>query len=243
MTPDLPHPGTTVSHRLALLPGMDGTGELFAPLLAVIPPGVATRVVRYPADEFLSYDALLERVEDQLREERDIVLVAESFSGPLALRYAVKHGRRVRAVVLCASFVQSPLPRWLRILVRPVLFRRPPSTFMVRRLMLGADAPDQLVRAVTEAIGRVAPSVLAARLREVFDLDCTRSLRQCPAPIMYLAPSNDALLRGAALAAVRANRPQVRVARLTGPHLLLQRRPLAAWKEIQQFLATVPRAD
>ena len=34
---------------LVLLPGMDGTGDLFAPLLSALPPALRTIVVRYPA--------------------------------------------------------------------------------------------------------------------------------------------------------------------------------------------------
>src|SRR3712207_7220422 len=40
------------------LPGLDGTGELFRPLLNVIPRDVPTRVIDYPIDRPLSYDQL-----------------------------------------------------------------------------------------------------------------------------------------------------------------------------------------
>ena len=37
--------------RLVLLPGMDGTGRLFGPLLAALPPGIDGEPVAYPRDE------------------------------------------------------------------------------------------------------------------------------------------------------------------------------------------------
>jgi pimeloyl-ACP methyl ester carboxylesterase len=65
----------------------------------------------YPPDQTLSYDALLEVIEQQLRFEKEMVLIAESFSGPLAVRFAAAHPTRIKAVVLVASFVKLPVPR------------------------------------------------------------------------------------------------------------------------------------
>jgi len=48
--------------RLVLLPGMDGTGILFEPLLNVLPREWEPIVVRYPPDEARGYDELLEVV-------------------------------------------------------------------------------------------------------------------------------------------------------------------------------------
>lgn len=137
---------------LVLLPGLDGTGGLFAPLLNVMPAGVIRRVISYPPSERLSYDALLGLIEGQLREEPGVVLVAESFSGPLALRYASEHLGRVRAVVLCASFVRSPAPRWLAWFVRAPLFRLPLPDIVLRRFMAGPGAPKSLVSAACACI-------------------------------------------------------------------------------------------
>lgn len=67
---------------LVLLPGMDGTGELFASLLAQLGGETRSIVVRYPTCEFLNYDALTEVVKAQLPDGESFVLLAESFSGP-----------------------------------------------------------------------------------------------------------------------------------------------------------------
>ena len=49
--------------RLVLLPGMDGTGVLFEPLLEVLPCEFEPIVVRYPPDKALGYEALLDVVQ------------------------------------------------------------------------------------------------------------------------------------------------------------------------------------
>ena len=43
---------------LVLLPGLDGTGEQFEPLLRELPASLTPIVVRYPTDRVLGYDAL-----------------------------------------------------------------------------------------------------------------------------------------------------------------------------------------
>ncbi|HEX2836088.1 MAG TPA: hypothetical protein VHW00_23995 [Thermoanaerobaculia bacterium] len=103
---------------LLLLPGLDGTGTLFGEFIAALPPHIAPVVIRYPTDEALSYEELLAFIEERLPEGTFAVL-GESFSGPLAIELAAK-SPRVRAVILCASFVRSPV-RFAAWLVRPSL--------------------------------------------------------------------------------------------------------------------------
>ncbi len=52
--------------RLVLLPGLDGTGDLFAPLLQALPLSMQPVVVTYPAGQAMSYEALLEHVQKLL---------------------------------------------------------------------------------------------------------------------------------------------------------------------------------
>ena len=105
--------------------------------------------------------------------------------------------------------------------------------------MVGRDAPDSLVSAVRNAIRRVRPEVLAARLKQVFEMDCRDALRACRAPVMYLAARNDALVGPSSANVIRRVRADVRFRTVEGPHLLLQREPEAAWREIALFLEDV----
>ena len=93
---------------LVLLPGMDGTGRLFDPLLHALPPNVAVQVLRYPPDQVLDYPALVERVWQQLPLDRPFVLLGESFSGPVAVSIAARRPSALLGLVLCSSFVRNP---------------------------------------------------------------------------------------------------------------------------------------
>src|SRR5262245_11899688 len=106
--------------HLLLLPGADGTGILFAPLLSALPPALQPLVVRYPPDQPLGYADLLPLVEEAVPASGDFLVLGESFSGPLALLLAARRPPGLRGVILCASFARNPLPgctRWLRGLV------------------------------------------------------------------------------------------------------------------------------
>ena len=72
--------------RLMLLPGMDGTGRLFGPLLRILPPGLEVTVFAYPPNRPCGYAELLPLVESTaVPEGGEFVVLGESFSGPLAL--------------------------------------------------------------------------------------------------------------------------------------------------------------
>jgi hypothetical protein len=47
-----------MTRTLVLLPGMDGTGDLFDDFVAALPQGTAFRIGRYPTREFLNYSQL-----------------------------------------------------------------------------------------------------------------------------------------------------------------------------------------
>ncbi len=69
---------------VVLLPGMDGTGELFAPFLSSLAGICSVQVIRYPRDADLTYAELQQYVMNQLPVSEPITLIAESFSGPIA---------------------------------------------------------------------------------------------------------------------------------------------------------------
>jgi len=223
--------------ELVLFPGLDGTGSLFGPLTRVIPSYHTVRVISYPPGRPLSYDELFVWIEGELATTGPIVLIAESFSGPLAVRYAAEHPDRVRAVVLSATFVKSPAPGWLKMLVWPILFRFRPPRALVRATVMDASAPDSLADLVRGAKELVDARVLALRLREVLKVNWEEALRRCTVPILYLRPTRDRLVRRLTLQSLRSIRPDMVIREIEGPHALLQRNPEESWQAIAAFLA------
>lgn len=221
--------------RIILLPGLDGTARLFRRFVAIAPPDLSFTPVSFPLEP-LRYDELADRV---AREVPDvpIVVIAESFSGPLAVALAER--RPVAAFVFCNSFVVAPRSSAFRWLASPLLFRLPMPGFLLRRYMLGAAADETLIREVSEAVAAVPAAVLAFRLRSVFECDATAAFARCVAPTLYVRGTEDRLVPESASARMASARP-MRIVTVPGPHLLLQANPVGAWRAIVPFLDSLP---
>ena len=65
--------------KIILLPGLDGTGDMFAPILSLL-TDFDTEVISLPQSGSQDYETLCEHVKLSLPSE-DFILIAESFSG------------------------------------------------------------------------------------------------------------------------------------------------------------------
>jgi len=219
--------------RLVLLPGLDGTGALFASFTAAAPPDVTLTVVPLP-DRLGDYAALAAAVTGTVALDSDTVLIAESFAGPLAMRLARQQAPA--AVVLVNSFIRAPLPAAACRLVPAALFAMPMPDVVVRHWLLGPAASRALVGAFHTALARVPARVLAARVRALASLDAAADARQLTCPLLYLRGTADRLVRERSVRELQATAPATRVARVPGPHLLLQAAPQLAWAALAPYL-------
>lgn len=226
---------------LVLLPGMDGTGRLFAPLVGALPGWIKPVVVPYPADRPLDYPGHLDIVRRSIRDDEPCVLLGESFSGPLALMAAAERRPAVRGVILCATFIRSPMPAplsRLSFLVTPATVNLIPWSIR-RRMLLGQDGSDAGRELLDSIHGTVSRRVMATRARSILELDCSDALRGCPVPLLYIAASRDRIVTRRSLDRIRQVRPDIVVAEMEGPHLVLQESPVIAARIIGEFMKSV----
>jgi pimeloyl-[acyl-carrier protein] methyl ester esterase len=235
--------GAAEAPTTLLLPGFDGTGELFAPLLSAIGTRLSTVVIRYK-DE-VRFDDYIDSVAARL-PERNAVLVAESFSGPIALATAVRHPARIRAIVLCASFAVSPF-RPLTRLARFVpwqLFRPNPAqgAILGRYCLNHASDPALLAKALS-VIQSVPARTIKSRLELLAELDVHNLLSQVTAPVLYLQALQDKVVGARLSDDLVGGLSDVTVRRLAGPHLLLQCRPDECAEAIIQFVLPIAMVE
>lgn len=226
---------------LVLLPGMDGTGCLFAPFLKKLPDRVKTIVASYPTDRPLDYKGHLDIVMASLPVGRPFVLLGESFSGPLALMAAARHPKGLRGVILCATFVTWPLalpPSVAGLIVSLGLFRLK-SRQLFLRILLGRNATDELRSLFSSALARLKPEVLASRARAVMDVDCTSELRECRVPVLAMVADNDRMLAGRCPELIHRIRPDAEIVHFRSPHLILQCATLEAVSCICRFMESI----
>jgi pimeloyl-ACP methyl ester carboxylesterase len=171
---------------LVLLPGMDGSGDLFAGFIAALGGQMDTIVVvSYPAAPALGYAGLTEHARAQLPRDRPFVLLGESFSGPVAIALAASRPPGLIGLVLCCTFARSPRPLLAPLkAVVGVLPMWPILTPLIAPFLLGVGAPAALRRALRAALEKVAPACLRLRLKEVMAVDYTERVRTIAVPVL-----------------------------------------------------------
>ena len=231
------------STTLVLLPGLDGTGNLFANFVSALTPTLNTRIVRYPTDRFLSYADLFSFVVDAVPQTQPFVLLAESFSTPLAARLAATSPASLKGLVICAGFIRNPVRGWLRhmkTLVRPSFFRIPPPRFVIEHFLIGAHAPRELRDDVRRTLRSVSPEVVALRVQAVMACDASEQFVRVRVPTLYLQAEQDRLVRNSSFQEIQELKPDTVLVSIAAPHFVLQREPRKAADLIAHFVAGLP---
>jgi len=226
--------------HLVLMPGLYGTGELFGPFSAILPASVSTTTIGYPPDAGLDFSDLVDVVLQSLPRDKKYVLVAESFSGPIALRVAAAAPAGLSALVLSTSFITAPVSGMLRFLKRrfgTAFFGAQPREFALRYFLLGREAPHGLVRKTADIVRALSPNVLSSRADMALNIDVEDDLRHVQYPILYLRGTRDRLIRHGIADEMLLIRPEMRLRNIEGPHCLLQTKPYECWQAIREFLA------
>lgn len=221
---------------LVLLPGLDGSGDFFDALCRQLPPHWRTHVVPYPSDKPLSYSELARFVLAALPNDGPYVLLAESFSGPVAIQVAATRPAGLIGVVLCATFACNPRPilRPLLGLTRMAPVRAAPMG-LLSRCLLGAEANASWAECIRQAMDQCSVAVLRARAREVLLVDVRSQLADIRVPVLYLQASRDWVVPAAALVEIQRVLPGIQVAKIDGPHFLLQAKPVSCAEQIAMF--------
>jgi len=217
---------------------MDGTGKLFRGLENALPESWRNSVVTNLSDVPTSYTQFLRTVESAT-PECPFLLIAESYSTPLAISYAATRPKNLKALVLCGGFASSPVSglRWLAAqLLRPFLFHLPLTDRTIERYLLDENADPALKAELRAALATVKPSVLAARLGEILSCDVRADLTRIDVPSLYIQAENDCLVSPNSLAEILLHKPDLIVASIPGPHLLFQREPARTAKAIEDFV-------
>ena len=210
--------------QLLVLPGLDGTGDLLLEFTDLLRETFAVRTISYPSDRHFSYPDLAESIAAQWDADGRVVLIAESFAGPLATMLAVRYPGRVAGIVYVASFVSNPRPclGLLTALAKRASFKtliRLPGAMLPLFGAWGSRASRVKLSAV---IARNAKGVLGARLGAVLQSDYRREFGELNIPLMYLQPTSDRLVpKSVAREMARAN-TRLSITQIDGPHFVLQ---------------------
>ena len=207
--------GTT----LVLLPGLDGTDVFLRPLVAALPSTIRPVVVTYPASGAEQYRDVLDIVRRATAGLSTFYVLGVSFSGPLAVMLALEQPKRVKGVILVATFVQAPRP-WLRLLRfacnAPMLW----IWRVTRRIPMWASrsGDDPLRLAKAETFRRVSARSLAGRARAVLNVDVRAELRRCSQPVLCISFTDDRVVPRSSVDTILREAPTAACASLSGSH-------------------------
>jgi pimeloyl-ACP methyl ester carboxylesterase len=223
---------------IVMLPGMDGSGAFFSPLIAALGSSVATQVISYPTDRALNYDQLIQLVEALLPKNSPFVLLGESFSGPIVVSVAAAKPAGLQAIILVSTFVRSPIsiPKALRHIVCLFPIRLIPNN-IVSRYLLGDYATKEMAAKLNIAMSRVYPKVWRERLLSILNVDVRKKLSEIDVPILTICATQDKIVSKSASALISSGKQGVVIADIEGAHFILQTNPTASAVSILKFLA------
>jgi pimeloyl-ACP methyl ester carboxylesterase len=223
---------------LVLLPGLDGTGKLFAEFLRVLDLNISTLVVAYPKDVPMNYDQLETLVTAALPTDRPFVLLGESFSGPLAIRIAARRPASLVGLILCVTFAGNPYPwagTWARPLAKFLPLKSLPR-WVRAPLMWGSASPNRAPRQSERAMAGVSAAVVRHRIAALLAVDETATLAHISAPTLVLCATRDRVVSKAATLTILRGIAHAQRVDIDGPHLLLQTRPQECVAAVLSFM-------
>lgn len=206
---------------------MDGTGRLLSDFVAALAPEFHAAVVAYPTDAALDYAALTALAAESLPHDEPFLLIAESFSGPIAIELAARKPANLIGLVLCASFARTPRSRalaWLGRLQRVLPVRKLPMAAAMPMLMGRWSSPEWRGR-IRDAIRAVRDDVMRERMRAAAAVDVVARIADIECPLLYLKASADRLVGADSWREIRERSRNAVCIEIEGPHFLLQAKP------------------
>ena len=230
--------------HLVLMPGIDGTGIFFRPLLGALPHDTPSSVITYPADETLSLAEYAGFVRGQL-PGNDVVLVAESFSGLVALMLLHDLPGNVKGVVFSATFAE-PLHHLListAVLIPglPSLIKRLPPPLLSHYLF--APCADRVLEhLLREVLPRLSPGAIKNRAG-LIARGYPFPEERFSIPVLYLQASGDRVVPQKAARWFARHFNEFELARFDAPHCLLQTRPGECADRIVRYVDRITRGN
>jgi pimeloyl-ACP methyl ester carboxylesterase len=221
-----------------MLPGLDGTGQVFEPLLKQLPEDIVAQVVRYPADRVMSFQEHVDFARKQLPRKKPFVLLAESFSGPIGLQILSEPPDNLKGLLLVATFARHPTPFFLDLglyLPQKLILNLFSKTFLGRFFCL-AGASSEAVDIFQNALKSVKLSVLSNRLKILAELPPPPEINFA-GPSLYLQAKNDRLVPERATVPLQQLLPQLQIEQLPGPHITLLAHPETGAQIIHGFIS------
>jgi len=224
--------------KILVLPGMDGTGKLLGDFVKQLEVTHETTAINYPNDTSLSYTELCDLVRQDCPKNEDYILIAESFSGPIATYIARKAALNLKAVILVASFIQRPiqLPSFSYKILDKLPIFSPKMIRLARPFTFGKCGSAAHQAQLLKAIQHVSKDVMLSRIRQIMHVDVRDEFSNIKIPLLYIRPQSDKLVRPKMADIMKKLNPNLTIVDVEGPHFILQTHPEKCAYFVKRFL-------
>lgn len=218
------------------MPGLDGTGDLFEPLVRNLSDTIEVVVCEYPLNASLGYPELLSVAETYLPKGEPFVILGESFSGPIAIQIASKNPVGLKGMILVNTFLTNPRPLLGKIIrVLPNFALTHPPKILLELIAHKAETEVDVASSIQKVLEKITPDVVRARLGFIDDVNVTGEVPKIRVPIFILQAAGDWAVPKKALKPILNAHPNVKVQILKGNHFLLQEGPKKCAEVIESF--------
>ncbi len=220
--------------KIVLLPGLDGTGELFYPLLQRLSV-FDVKIIKLPLTGNQDYETLSNHLK-LLLPTKDFILVAESFSGPIAAILANKNISALKGIVFVATFLSTPAKHLLALsqyVPVKALLNLPLSDFFTKHLLFESTVTKEMLEKFNRVVKTLPATIFKQRLKVLLNLKF--NYETCDIPSVYLQPENDRLVDKDKYEEFERYFSNISRQSIAGPHFLLQTQPDKCAEEIQRF--------
>ena len=215
--------------NFVFLPGLDGTSHLFK----FISPYFADHHVQnisYPKNVKFTYPEYIDFLEREITL-KNYHLIAESFSGPIALEYCCQKLGSIKSLILVATFGRAPRPALLLKLTALFSFLKPP-VWMIENLLLNG-AESEVKQETLKIIKSISSDDISRRLENIATYRLEKNLPKIPT--LYIKATKDLIVKDSEITYLNKYIESITVSEIEGPHLILQSNPKSSSSKIIEF--------
>jgi len=218
--------------EIVFLPGFDGMSGLRGEFLAQMGLRFPVRAITYPNRAMGSINGYSRHAASEVPGDARPVLVAESFSGLVAARWASRDPH-VAGLVLCGAFARNPMAWGTAFGASlPALVRMSASLFKPMSLAYEDPLRRQWAHGLSDALQSLEPEVIGERLRLIAEADIAAELAHLRIPVILVQFDGDQVIGARARRELEQACPGAQVVRIEGPHFALETRPREAAQAI-----------
>ena len=224
--------------HIIVLPGLDGTGKMLTGFVKVLGLNHDVEVMTYPNKNALSYEELVQIAISTLPKNQPYAIIAESFSGPIAVKIASLAGDNLKTIIFAASFIENPtiFPKFLSMFAKGAPLKSSALLRLAKPWTFGKWASRNFDTLLNEALNEVSHEVISSRIRSLMSANERTAFEAISLPMLYIQPSADRLVSKSNASKMRALNNAVQIKQVDGPHFILQTNPNDCAGSINLFL-------